>query len=188
MTKTVEYTSWPLSAELTRKIVGYLNIYRMIITLLLGLAHFGGLLETSESGRYPTLASAALIAYLAFAAFKLFSTRREGDNYFRLASFSLILDTVFLSVLVVSLAGVGGGIGILLVFTCAVAAVLLPLRTALFLASIASLTMIGTAAWNYSAQYRLAAVDTTIRAVWHYRHGFCRDSQSAGLLGARLTA
>ncbi len=42
-----------------------------------------------------------------------------------------------------------GGVGILLVFTSAVAAVLLPLRTALLLASIASLTMIGTTLWHF---------------------------------------
>ena len=53
MTKTVEYTSWPLSAELTRKIVSYLNVYRVIIAALLAAAHFGGLLDTGERGGYP---------------------------------------------------------------------------------------------------------------------------------------
>ena len=77
MTKTVEYTSWPLSAELTRKIVSYLNIYRMIIAALLAAAHFGGLLETGDRGGYPNLAGITLIAYLVFAAFCLFSARRN---------------------------------------------------------------------------------------------------------------
>jgi two-component system sensor histidine kinase PilS (NtrC family) len=54
--------------------------------------------------------------------------------------------------LVVLFAGVDGGIGILLVFTSAVAAVLLPLRIALLLASVASLTIVGTALWHYVLQ------------------------------------
>jgi two-component system sensor histidine kinase PilS (NtrC family) len=52
---------------------------------------------------------------------------------------------------VIAYGGVAGGIGILLVFTSGVAAMLLPLRTALLLASIASLTMIGTALWRVLA-------------------------------------
>ena len=144
----VEYTSWPLPEPLTRKIVGYLNVYRMVITLLLGTAHFGGLTETALSTASQTFASAALLSYLLFAAFHLFSARRPGANCYQLAAYSLITDIVFLSLLVIAYAGVGGGIGILLVFTSGVAAVLMPLRRALLLASVASLVMIGTALWG----------------------------------------
>ncbi len=35
MAKVVEYTAWPLPEPLTRKVVGYLNIYRMVIAVLL---------------------------------------------------------------------------------------------------------------------------------------------------------
>jgi two-component system sensor histidine kinase PilS (NtrC family) len=152
MTKPVEYTSWPLSAPLTRKIVNYLNIYRMIVTLLLVSGYFSGLLETGTFERSAQLAGAILATYLIFAAFHLFSARRSSSNHFRLAFYSLVTDIVFLSLLVVVLADLGGGIGILLIFTSAVAAVLLPLRTALFLASVASLTMIGTAFWHLITQ------------------------------------
>ena len=145
----VEYTSWPLPEPLTRKIVGYLNVYRMVITLLLGIAHFGGLTETAAGASSQSFASAVLLSYLLFAAFHLFSARRPGANCYQLATYSLITDVVFLSLLVIAYAGVGGGIGILLVFTSGVAAVLLPLRRALLLASIASISMIGTALWVF---------------------------------------
>jgi two-component system sensor histidine kinase PilS (NtrC family) len=152
MKKAVEYTSWPLSAPLTRKIVNYLNIYRMIISLLLGVAHFSGLMDTGQSSAPSGFAGVVLIAYLVFAAFHLSSAGSNHSDYFRLAYYSLISDIVFLSLLVVAFSGISGGLGILLVFTSGVAAVLLPLRTALLLASVASLTMIGTALWNYDAQ------------------------------------
>ena len=57
----VEYTSWPLPGPLTRKIVGYLNIYRMVIAALLGVAHFGGLTESAvDAGSHQAFANAAL--------------------------------------------------------------------------------------------------------------------------------
>ncbi|HET6592995.1 MAG TPA: HAMP domain-containing sensor histidine kinase, partial [Xanthomonadales bacterium] len=89
-------------------------------------------------------------AYLLFAAFHLFSARRKLANFFRLASYSLFTDVIFLSVLVIAYAGVGGGLGLLLVFTSGAAAVLLPLRKALLIASIASLSMVGTATWRFA--------------------------------------
>ena len=162
MANAVEYTSYPLSASLTRRVVNYLNIYRMIITVLLASAHFSGLLDTSAKGLSSTIASIVLVAYLLFAAFHLFSANRKNVNFYRLATYSLFTDIIFLSLLVVVFAGVDGGIGILLVFTSAVSAVLLPLRTALFLASIASLSMIGTALYNYVAA--LATVESALQA------------------------
>ena len=148
MAKPVEYKAWPLSEPLTRKVVSYLNVYRMVIALLLGVAHFSGLIESGGHQILPTLAGAVLLAYLLFAAFHLFSARRKGADCYRLATYSLVTDIVFLSLLVVAYGGVAGGVGILLVFTSGAAAVLLPLRTALLLASIASLTMVGTALWH----------------------------------------
>jgi two-component system sensor histidine kinase PilS (NtrC family) len=151
MAKPIEYTSWPLSEPLTRKVVSYLNVYRIIVAVMLGIAHFGGLVNTGANPVNLPLAGVALLAYLLFAVFHLFSARRKGADYYRLAAYSLITDIVILSLLVIAYGGVSGGVGILLVFTSGVAAVLLPLRLALLLASIASLTMIGTAAWHLLA-------------------------------------
>ena len=148
MARTVEYNAWPLSEPLTRKVVRYLNVYRLVIAVLLCLAHFSGLADVPLTGTYWSFASAVLATYLLFAIFLAFSARRRLANHFRLASLSLFTDVTFLSLLVVAYAGVGGGLGILLVFTCAAAAVLLPLRMALLVASIASLTIIGTSAWH----------------------------------------
>jgi two-component system sensor histidine kinase PilS (NtrC family) len=152
MSKEAVYTSYPLSASLTRRVVNYLNLYRLVIAVLLASAHFGGLLDSSVQGTYATIANAVLVVYLLVAFFHLFSARREQVNFYRLAAYSLFTDILFLSLLVVVFAGIDGGIGILLVFTSAVAAVLLPLRIALLLASIASLTMVGTALWHFLMQ------------------------------------
>jgi len=159
---TDDYTAWPLPEPLTRKIVGYLNLYRMAITLLLGTAHFSGLTQSAAGTSSQAFASAILLCYLLFAAFHLFSARRRGANSYRLATYSLLTDVAFLSLLVIAYAGVAGGIGILLVFTSGVAAVLLPLRMALFLASIASVCMIGTSLWRFATAD--ASADSIIQA------------------------
>jgi two-component system sensor histidine kinase PilS (NtrC family) len=149
MNKSADYSAFPLSESLTRRVVNYLNIYRLIIVLLLAAALFGGLLETPGDIGFPIAARSTLMLYLLMAALLAFSARRDTSGIFRLATWSLTLDTLFLGLLVVTLTGTDGGIGILLVFTSSLAAVLLPLRIALLLASIASLTMIGTALWFY---------------------------------------
>jgi len=152
MAKSVEYTSWPLPEELTRKIVGYLNAYRMVIAVLLAIAHFGRqAASTTTSGLAWAAGGAVLLLYVLFAAFHLFSARRKNANCFQLATYSLFTDIVFLSLLAFAYGGPGGGIGILLIFTSAMAAVLLPLRMALLVASIASLGMIGAALWRFVA-------------------------------------
>jgi two-component system sensor histidine kinase PilS (NtrC family) len=149
MSTNVEYASYPLSESLTRRIIQYLNIYRMAVAVLLSVAHFGQLVEPAGPAGYPIAIKTVLVAYLAFAAFMLFSSLGERRNYYRLATVSLVADIGFLSLLVIALAGLSGGVGILLVFASAVAAILLPLRMALFLASVASLTMIVTTLAHY---------------------------------------
>jgi len=151
MSKTIEYNTYPLSAELTQRIVRYLNIYRMIVTLLLASAHFTGLLDSTLALPIPMFAGIVLVLYFLFAAFHLFHAESKEAHVFRLATWTICTDIFFLSLLVIIFASVQGGIGILLIFTSAVAAVLLPLRFALLLASIASLTMTGTALWHYLA-------------------------------------
>jgi len=149
MKRPDDFTSYPLSSSLTRRVVNYLNIYRMVIAMLLGFAHFGELLDTSGLIENRVLASTILVSYMMFAAYHLFSARRVNANFFQLATYSLMTDIIFLSMLLLALGGLTSGVGILLIFTSGVAAVLLPLRIALFLASIASLTIIGSAWWLY---------------------------------------
>lgn len=152
MAKTVEYNSWPLPESLTWKVVSYLNAYRVVVSILLGIAHFGSLAAAAYTIGLPRMvASALLLGYMVFAAFHLFSARNKAANVHYLATYSLFADILVLSLLSFIYGGVGGGLGLLLVFTSAVAAVLLPLRMALLIASIASLSIIGTALWRYVA-------------------------------------
>ena len=150
MKKSVEYTSWPLPEELTRKVVNYLDVYRLIIALILSGAHFGTLQAMPAPGSLKFVASIVLSLYVLAALLWLFAARRATTDFYRLASLSLATDVLFLGALVVTTTGIEDGLGILLVFTSGAAAVVLPLRLALALASLAALAMVGTEIWAFA--------------------------------------
>ena len=106
MNKADKYTSWPLPETLTRKVVNYLDVYRLIITVFLGIAHFGTLNSTPEFGTRPFFASVVLGVYLLFAVFYLFRGKEFGVDVYALARFSLTTDVMFLGLLVIFTSGI----------------------------------------------------------------------------------
>ncbi len=80
MKRPDNFTSYPLSSSLTRSVVNYLNIYRVVIAMLLSVAHFGNLMNIGELSGNRSFADAVLVSYLLFAAFLLFSARRKNSR------------------------------------------------------------------------------------------------------------
>jgi len=143
-----ETSPFPLPESLTRRILGYLSIYRLVISLLLVAGHFQTYPESLIASFTQSPANLVLLGYLLFSAFELFMAKRRTTDAHRLVRYALITDVLFLSLLMITLGGLNSGVGILLVFSSALAGMLLPLRFALFLASVATLAMIGQAAWG----------------------------------------
>lgn len=158
MIESAKTSSFPLSEALTGRVINYLNVYRMIITVLLGIGFFSGIVGTTAASRNPAFAGAVLTAYLVFAAFHLFSAIRPRRDVYRLAQYSIMTDIFFLSLLLLSFGGLENGMGVLLVFAGALGAIMLPMRLALFLASIASLAMIGEAVWREYPNHGMEAL------------------------------
>jgi len=134
---------YPLPESLTRRILTYLSIYRLVIAILLLAGHVITLPNSEWLSVSGSFANMALLAFLLFSAFELFMARRTHTNAQHLARYALLADVTFLSVLLFALGGLSNGIGLLLTFSSALAGMLLPLRLALFLAAMASLSMIG---------------------------------------------
>jgi two-component system sensor histidine kinase PilS (NtrC family) len=86
-----------------------------------------------------------LISYFIMAVFLAIEARRRSARPFFLAQVSLFTDILFLSILLFIFGGLESGMAILLIFASASAAILLPLRIALFLASLVVLAFIGEA-------------------------------------------
>ena len=143
MGQTADFTAYPLNATLTHRVVSYLSFFRLFISLALAFAYLSGALVHGLTFDNPTLTFTTLSVYFALAVYLFVAPQRKIANYFYLAKASLFVDILFLTLLFYIFGGLESGLAVLLVFICASAAIVLPLRLALFLASIATLAVIG---------------------------------------------
>jgi len=145
MNPTADFTKYPLPATLTRRVVTYLNIFRLFISFALTVSFFAGLLVEAYFLDYSAIAGTVLVSYFVIAVYLALEAGRRKAQHFFLAQISLFTDILVLSVLFFMFGALESGLTILLIFASASAAILLPLRTALFLASLVVLTLIGGA-------------------------------------------
>ncbi len=136
----------PLPESLTRRILTYIGAYRLVVALLLLASNSSGLTDKPFSSIGTAIAALLLLGYLLLASFELFIARRAHASAYRLARHALLADILWLSALLFVLGGLGSGVGILLAFASALAGMLLTLRLALFLAAVASISMLAQAA------------------------------------------
>lgn len=148
MTAKANFNSYPLPKALTRRVVTYLNVFRLFISLILLAAFFGGALVTTGASDKIAVAGTVLVSYFIMAAVIANEARRATSNPYFVAQISLFNDVLFLSVLLFLFGGMDSGITILLIFSSASAAILLPFRLALFITSLAVLAFIGQALWS----------------------------------------
>jgi len=153
---------YPLPESLTRRILTYIGAYRLVIALLLLASNFSGLTDKPFSAPGTAIATLLLLGYLLLASFELFIARRQQANAHALARHALLADILSLSALLFALGGLNSGVGILLTFSSALAGMLLSLRVALFLAAVASISMIAQAALSPGASGPV--VDEILRA------------------------
>jgi len=145
MSRKADFSNYPLPEALTRRVISYLTMFRLFISLALIFAFFTGVLVTPYVLDKGAIAGTILLSYFIMAAFLAFEARRQSARPFFLAQVSLFTDILFLSILLFLFGGVESGMPILLIFASASAAILLPLRIALFLASLVVLSFIGEA-------------------------------------------
>jgi two-component system sensor histidine kinase PilS (NtrC family) len=143
MSQTADFTNYPLPEALTRRVVTYLNVFRLFISFALTVAFFTGLLVKAYFLDSGAIAGTMLISYFVMAIYLAIEARRLSAQPFILAQISLFTDILFLSTLLFLFGGLESGLAVLLIFASAAAATLLPLRIALFLASLVVLALIG---------------------------------------------
>jgi len=136
---------YPLPETLTRRIAAYLGIYRLVIAVLLLAGQFSLFAGVNFNNIQSTLAPAVLLAYLLFASFQLFMAQSRTINAHLLVRNVLLVDVILLGGLCFLLGSLDSGIPILLIFTSAMAGMILPLRLALFIAAVATLSLISQA-------------------------------------------
>ncbi len=143
MSQAPDFSNYPLPVALTRRVVTYLTVFRLFISFALMLAFFTDLMIKVYFLDNGTIAGTLVLSYFAMAVYLTVETTRRSTQPFFLAQLSLYTDILFLTVLLFIFGGLDSGLAVLLIFASASAAVLLPLRIALFIASLVVLALIG---------------------------------------------
>ena len=143
MSQTADFSNYPLSAALTRRVLTYLNVFRVFISFALMIAFFTGFLVNPYFLDSNAIIGTVLISYFVMAIYLAIEATRSTAQHFFLARISIFTDILFLSVLLFMFGGVDGGLAVLLIFASASSAILLPLRLALFFASLVVLAFVG---------------------------------------------
>ncbi len=145
MSQTEKNSNYPLPEALTRRVLTYLNLFRIFISFLLMIAFFSGIFIKAYFLQNSGIAGTFLIAYFVMAVFLALEARRPNTQYYFLAQISLFTDILFLTVLLFLFDGPNSGLAVLLIFASASGAILLTLKLSLFLASLVTLAFIGEA-------------------------------------------
>lgn len=158
MSQAADFSHYPLPAALTRRVVTYLNVFRLFISFSLMIAIFTGFLVNPYFLESNAIIGTVLVSYFVMAIYLAVEARRPSAQHYFLAQISIFTDILFLSVLLFMFGGVDGGLAVLLIFASASAAILLPLRMALFFASLVVITFIGDAVTGVMLRYETSTV------------------------------
>jgi len=145
MKRTADFSDYPLPTALTRRVVAYQSLFRLLISIAFMYAFYAGLLVTPYVQDKGVIGGTILISYFLMTVFLAFEAQRRTAQPFFLAQISQFTDILFLSILLFISGGLESGVSILLIFASASAAILLPLRIALFLAALVVLAFISEA-------------------------------------------
>jgi two-component system sensor histidine kinase PilS (NtrC family) len=168
------------------RVLGLLNLYRVLAPLtLLGLFYLGGARGIAVSSRQ--LFFAASIAYLCFGLGNVIVVRRRLANVTLQTLLQAAVDITALMLLMHACGGVASGLGILFLVPVGSLALLLPPRSALFLAAVTAIAVLADTIWQqltgptdipaYATAGLLGAVLFTIAGSASYVASRMRESE-----------
>ena len=128
------------------RVLGLLNLYRVLVPLvLLGLYSLGGARGIAIDS--PRLFFGAAVFYLCIGLLSIILVRRRLGDVTVQTILQATVDITVLMLLLQATGGVAGGLGLLLLVPVGSLAFLLPPRSALFLAAIAIIAVLGQTIW-----------------------------------------
>jgi two-component system sensor histidine kinase PilS (NtrC family) len=168
------------------RVLGLLNLYRVLAPVtLLALFYLGGARGIAVTSRQ--LFFAASIAYLCFGLGNVIVVRRRLANVKLQTLLQAAVDITALMLLMHACGGVSSGLGILFLVPVGSLALLLPPRSALFLAAVTAIAVLADTIWQqltgptdipaYATAGLLGAVLFTIAASASYVASRMRESE-----------
>jgi two-component system sensor histidine kinase PilS (NtrC family) len=129
------------------RVLGLLNLYRVLAPLvLLALYPLGSARGFTIDSR--PLFFGATIAYLVFGIGNIILVRRRLASVYVQTLFQATVDLTLLMLLLHACGGISSGLGLLLLLPVGGLAFLLPPRSALFLAAVAAIVVLGDTIWQ----------------------------------------
>jgi two-component system sensor histidine kinase PilS (NtrC family) len=136
-----------LTPALNWRVLGLLNLYRVLVPLvLLGLYSLGGARGIGVTS--PRVFFTAAIFYLCFGLGNVIVVRRRLASVFVQTIFQASVDLVVSLLLLHAWGGVASGLGLLFLLPVGGLAFLLTPRSALFLAAVAAIAVLGDTIWQ----------------------------------------
>jgi two-component system sensor histidine kinase PilS (NtrC family) len=130
-------------ADLTWRIVGSLNIFRLVVAATLLILFFASGDPRFFGERYPALFSATAAGYLVLAIISTFAIRRRWVSAGPQILVHVAVDIAAIVALMHASGGISSGLGGLLVVFVGASSLLLPGRVPAFFAALAALAVLG---------------------------------------------
>ncbi len=137
--------------ELTWRVLGTLNVFRLLIALLLLVLLFAGGSAPYFGDRYPTLFAASTASYLVFSVISGFAVRGRWFPASVLAGVLTVVDIFAITVMMHASGGISSGLGGLIIIFVGAASLVLPAQYPTIFAAIATFAILGEQAFTQLA-------------------------------------
>jgi len=165
-----------LKPALSWRVLGLLNLYRVLVPLvLLGLYSLGGARGIGVTS--PQIFIGTAVFYLCFGLGNVILVRRRLANVAVQTILQATVDMVVSMLLLHTWGGVASGLGLLFLLPVGGLAFLLTLRSALFLAAVAAIAVLSDTIWQQLTAGLLGIVLFTIAAAASFVARRMRESE-----------
>jgi len=160
-----------IPADLPWRVIGLLNIYRLLVPMVLLMVFFFDAPTRSVGTLYPGLFLGMCVAHFSFGLVSIYAIQRRWPSAQSLALFQLGVDTIVITLQLHASGGMGSGLATLLILPAGATAAIVQPRLALLAAAAIALFLL---------------FETTVSALAGASQG--TDFLVAGLTGASLFA
>ena len=147
MNRQFDRTGIPFNPALSWRVLGVLNLYRVLVPLmLLSLYSLGS--ARGISVNFPQIFFGAVTFYLCFGLGSVILVRRRLASVYLQTILQAAVDMFALVLVLHACGGVASGLGLLFLVPVGSLAFVLPPRSALFLASVAAIAVLADTIWQ----------------------------------------
>ncbi|MEM1082342.1 MAG: hypothetical protein AAGH65_12250, partial [Pseudomonadota bacterium] len=139
-----------IDSHLIHRSLNFLAGFRIILSGIIAWAAFSAIGQNLQPEYKVFLAQSGALTYVMAGLLFVFFQYRRSRASEELARFSILTDIVIILLIMHCFGGLASGLAVFLIFSVAIAGLLLPVQTALFFAALISIGIIIETALNIS--------------------------------------